>query len=180
MSGGASEVYGMLAEFEQPEALARAAAGMRGVGYRELDCFTPFPVEGVEETLGIGETRLPWLAAGAALLGVVLGYLLQWYASAVHYPINVGGRPLAAWPAFTLPALLSGALLGALVAMAVMLVMNRLPRRDHPLVRSEAFRRASRDRFYLLVRATDPRYEPARTRELLEGLRATTITEVPP
>ena len=180
MSAGASApLYGLLAEFADAPALCAAARHVRAHGYTRAEAYSPFPVEGLDEVLGAPRDRV----APAALVGGILGgagaYFLQWYAAVVDYPVNIGGRPLHSWPAF-IPATFELTILGAaLAAVIAMLALNGLPRLYHPLFEVEEFESASRNRFFLCLRASDPVFAPGPARALLEGLQPMLLREVP-
>jgi hypothetical protein len=168
-----------VAEFETPAALVHAAEKARDFGYKRMDAYTPFPLEELPEALGQRPTMLPFVVLLGGLIGGIGGYLLQ-YVTAVHtYPLNVGGKPLHSWPAF-IPVTFECTVLGAaLAAVLGMLALNGLPMPYHPLFHVERFALASRDRFFLCIRAVDPKFDLAGTRQFLEGLGAREVTEVP-
>ncbi len=169
--------YGLMAEFGEAGALLRAARRARAEGYRQIEAYTPFPVEGLAEIVGGRRNRIPLFALAGGLLGGAGGYLLQWYTAVIDYPINSGGRPLHSWPAF-IPTTFELTVLGAaLAAFFGMLVLNGLPRFYHPVFNAPRFD-LSRDRFFLCVRAEDDRFEPAATRIFLETLGPVDIVEV--
>lgn len=170
----------LLACFRDEDALVAAARRARDAGYRRLDGHSPFPIAGLAEALGFRENLVPWLAAGGFAAGAGLALFIQWWTSVVDYPINVGGRPLAAWTAFAFPAFEIACLTGVVVAALGMLLLNGLPNRRHPSLSVEAFRRVSQDRFFLSVAAGDPRFDPVATRRFLLGLGAEEVIEVPP
>jgi hypothetical protein len=173
------QLYGLLAEFDSAEALLQAAEQMRAQGYRRLEGHTPFPVEGLAETLGFEERRLPFLALAGGILGGVGGLYLQWYLNAYDYPINVGGRPLDAWPAFAIGGF-EMTVLGAVLAVVLgMLWLNGLPQLHHPLFNAPLYQGVTRDRFLLSVEHNDPYFDRDETRALLEELGASAVEEVP-
>lgn len=164
-------LYGLLAAFRSPEDLLEAARQVRAAGYRRLDAFSPFPVHGLADLLGhFRDPLLPRLVAIGAAVGYFGMLFLQWYGSVVAYPLNVGGRPLAAWPAFQLPAFEMGVLFATFAVMIGMLARNHLPRLSHPVFAAPGFERASADRFFLCILASDPRFDRHDTRAFLEGL----------
>lgn len=171
-------VYGLVAEFTTTEALLTAAGRTRAAGYRQVDAYTPLPIEGLAEALGFGHTRLPEAVLLGGILGGAVGYLMQFYLTAVDYPLNVGGRPLHSWPAF-IPVTFEMAILGAsLAAVLGMLWLNQLPMPYHPLFNVPEFGLASRDRFFLCIEAQDPKFDLMATRRFLESLNPTRISVV--
>jgi len=172
-------IYGLVAEFDQPEPLMEAARRAREQGYRHLDAFTPFPVDGLPEALGLRPSRLPLLVLLAAVAGGAGAYFLQWYTTVIEYPLDIGGRPLHSWPAF-IPVTFELAILsGAVAAVVGMLFANRLPMPYHPLFNVPGFDRVSRDRFFLCIESSDPAFDMAGTRQFLEGLKPRAVREVP-
>jgi hypothetical protein len=171
-------IYGLLAEFEQPEQLLAAAHRAREAGYRRMDAYTPFPVEGLAEALGRHYTLVPLITLIGGLAGCAGGFGLQYWVSKVAYPINVGGKPFNSWPSF-IPVTFEMTILGAaLSAVLGMLALNGLPMPYHPLFNEPRFALASRDRFFLCVEARDRRFDLAETRRLLESLTPRAVMEV--
>ena len=171
-------IYGLMAEFDQPERLVAAARRAAEAGYRALNAYAPYPVEGLAEALGQAHTRLPLLVLVGGALGGAAGYLLQLWTMAFDYPLNIGGRPLNSWPAF-IPVTFECIILGAaLAAVFGMLGLNGLPMPYHPLFNVERFALASRDRFFLAIRAIDPKFDLGETRRFLESTGAREVTEV--
>jgi hypothetical protein len=172
-------LYGMLAEFKTAEDLIAAAKQAREAGYRDIDAYSPFPLEGLVEETGQFKDRVPLLTLIGGILGGVGGFFLQWYAAVIDYPINVGGRPLNSWPSF-IPATFELTVLGAaLFAVFGMLAMNRLPKLYHPLFNVPEFELASRSRFFLCLRCGDPKFEVESARHFLQSLEPLTLSEVP-
>jgi hypothetical protein len=171
-------IYGLLAEFDNVEALLSAAERVRDQGYRKADAYTPFPVHGLSEALGFHKSRVPMLVLLGGAIGGLTGFFGMWFGS-VNYPLNVGGKPLYSWPAF-IPITFEMTIMGA-AGMAVlgMLALNGLPRPHHPLFNLDRFQLASRNRFFICIEATDPRFELMRTRQFLESLHPLTVAEVP-
>ncbi|HYB61305.1 MAG TPA: DUF3341 domain-containing protein [Methylomirabilota bacterium] len=171
-------IYGLLAEFKRPEQLVVAAREARAAGYRRMEGYTPFAVEGLAETLGRRSTHVPMLTLCGGLVGGAAGFLLQYWVSKIAYPINVGGRPFNSWPMF-IPITFEMTILGAaLSAVLGMLALNGLPMPHHPLFNEPRFALASRDRFFLCIEARDPRFDRAQTRQYLESLGAQAVMEV--
>ena len=171
-------IWGLLAEFESPTALVEAAARVRDAGYKRIDAHTPFPIEELPEALGVKPTILPLLVLCGALVGCVGGYFMQYYASTVGYPLNVGGRPMHSWPMFVPITFELTVLLGGLTAVIGMLALNRLPMPYHPLFNVPRFALATRDRFFLSIEARDRRFERQETARFLRELGAREVSEV--
>jgi hypothetical protein len=150
---------GWLARFDDADALLLAVRELRGLGYTQMEAYTPYAVEGLAEALGPVRNRIPLLVLLGGLCGGFGTLFLEWYASVVDYPIDVGGRPDASWPAFIPAALEMTILFAALFGIAGMFVANGLPRLNHPLFDLPAFEAASRDGFFLWLRADDPRFD---------------------
>jgi hypothetical protein len=176
----ATRTYGLLAEFEAPEDLVSAAARAYADGYRHMDAHTPFPVHGLAEAIGFHTNCVPLLVLIAGIIGAGLGFFSQYWASVIDYPINVGGRPLNSWPAFIPITFEVTILVAALTAVLGMLALNGLPQPYHPVFNAPRFALATRDRFFLCIEATDPRFDPMATRAFLEGLGAREVTDVEP
>lgn len=171
--------YGMLAELASADQLLDAVRRTRAAGYRQIDAYAPFPIEGLVEALGPHRDRIPLLTLIGGVLGGVGGYFMQWYSAVISLPINVGGRPLHSWPSF-IPVTFELAVLGAaLFAVFGMLALNRLPQLYHPLFNVQAFELASRNRFYLCVLCSDKQYDAAKVQRHLESLDPLLVQEVP-
>jgi Alternative complex III, ActD subunit len=171
-------IYGVMAEFTHAEELIEAARRAHEAGYRKMDAYTPFPVEGLSEAMHTRPSRLPFIVLMGGIVGGLTGYLMQYYASVVAYPLNVGGRPLHSWPAFIPVTFELTILIAALSAVLGMLALNGLPRPYHPVFNVDAFIHASRDRFYLVIEARDPKFDREETAEFLESLPAHEVFEV--
>ncbi len=163
-------MYGLLAEFATPEKILEAARRARGEGYRRMDAYTPMPVEGLAEAIGLGKSRVPLIVFLGGLTGCLGGFFLQWWIAVVDYPINVGGRPLNSWPSFIPVTFELTILLSACAAIGGLFALCRLPWPHHPVFNVPEFERASQDRFFLCIEAADPRFDPQATRRFLEGL----------
>ncbi|MBO9539954.1 DUF3341 domain-containing protein [bacterium] len=167
-----------MASFETPEAVLEAARRTREAGYRCLDAFTPYPVEGLAEAIGSAQSRLPlWVLIGG-LCGGLGGFGLQYFSMVHNYPYDVGGRPANSWPAFVPITFELTILAAALVAVFGMLAANGLPRPHHPVFDAPGFERATLDRFFLCVEARDPRFEKDATRRFLESLNPKDVADV--
>jgi len=172
MSPDRAELYGLLAEFETPGELMRAATIVRDQGYKRWDCYSPFPVHGLDLAMGLRDTRLPWIVLGGGTVGCAVGLLMQWWMNARDYPIVVSDKPLWSVPANIPVAFELTVLFSALSAFAAMFAFNRLPRFFHPTFRSERFRRVTNDRFFITIESTDPRFDVERTEALLRSAGA--------
>jgi Alternative complex III, ActD subunit len=170
--------YGLLAEFATQDELVRAADTAYAAGFRKMDGYAPFPVEGLAEALG-KNNRLPLLILIGGIIGGVGGYFMEWYANAISYPINIGGRPIHSWPAFIPITFELTVLCAGLTAFFGSLALNGLPRPHHPLFGVPEFDRASQDRFFLCIEARDRKFHPIQTRAFLESLNPLFVTEVP-
>ncbi len=171
-------LYGLMAEFDDAEALLAAAEKTRDAGYKKFEAYTPMPIHGLDEAVGYRGTRLPWVIFGAGLLGASGMFALQTWINLVEYPMNIGGRPLFSWPAF-IPATFEGmVLLSAFAAVFGMIAACGLPRPYHPVFNAPNFERASVDRFFLCIEAADPKFELKRTRQFLESLEPLAVSTV--
>jgi hypothetical protein len=172
-------VYGLVAEFERPADLLRAARSAYDKGYRKMDAYTPFPVEDLAEALGFRRTRLPLVVLLGGIVGCAGGFFLQYWMAVLEYPINVGGRPLNSWPMFIPITFELTVLVAALSAVLGMLAMNGLPTPYHPLFHLPRFALATRDRFFLCIEARDPLFDLGQTRQFLASLNPREVSEVP-
>jgi hypothetical protein len=172
------DAFGLLAEFETPEALVAAAREARAQGYRSLDAFTPFPVPELNGVLRLHDSRVLWLGLCGGIFGFVLALAMQIFTN-FDYPINVGGRPLYALSAFAVIAFELTVLFAALFPAIGMLALNGLPRLHHPVFAARAFARASKDRFFLCVLADDDKFDARETTRFLRTLDASSVELVP-
>ncbi|HTR42323.1 MAG TPA: DUF3341 domain-containing protein [Pseudomonadales bacterium] len=172
-------IYGLLAEFASEEEILAAVKSAYSHGYRRMDAFAPFPVDGLAEALGRKKTAVPLIVFFAGLCGGIGGYFLQWYAMAVSYPLNIGGRPLNSWPAYVPITFELTILSAAFAAIISMLALNRLPEPYHPVFNIPEFERASADKFFLCIEAVDPQFDLRATRNFLAALKPELIAEVP-
>ncbi len=172
-------IYGMLAEFDSPSELVAAARRAYEEGYRRMDGYSPFPVEELSEAIGFHRDNVSLVVLIGGIVGCVGGYLMQWWISAVSYPINVGGRPYHSWPAFIPVTFEMTVLVAGLSAVLGMLALNGLPMPYHPVFHEPRFAFATRDRFFLAIEARDPKFDRIGTRRFLESLNPHAVTEVP-
>lgn len=172
-------IYGMLAEFDSPTALVAAAHRTHQAGYQKIDAYSPFPVEGLAEAIGFHRNAVPLVVLIGGLIGGLSGYLMQYWISAISYPLNVGGKPYHSWPAFIVVTFEMTILFAGLSAVFGMLALNGLPMPYHPVFNAPRFAFATKDRFFLIVFSSDPKYSAAETRRFLESLGPRSISEVP-
>jgi hypothetical protein len=173
------KIHGLLVEFDSPEPLIEAVQKVREAGYRDIDAYTPFPVEELERALELPRTRLPLIMLLGGIAGAIGGFGLQYYVSVIAYPLNVGGRPLNSWPAFIPVTFEATILVAALSGVLAMLALNGLPMPYHPVFNVERFRMASRNSFFLCIESRDPRFDLERTREWLESITSREVLVVP-
>lgn len=169
---------GLLAEFDDPQALRAAARAAREQGFAQLDAHSPIPIDGLADDLGQPPTRLPALVFIAGAVGALLGFGVQYFSAVVAYPLDIGGRPYDSWPDFVPVSFEVAVLFAALTAVIAMLALNGLPRLRHAVFTVPDFARASQDRYFLFVGAHDPRFDRKRTRDFLAGLHPLAIFDV--
>ena len=171
--------YGLLAEFETPTQLVRAAENAYAAGYRRMDCYTPYPVEEAAEAIGFHKNEVSLVCLIGGLLGVAAMFGLETWISLWAYPLNIAGRPYYSWPAFVVPAYEWTILFAGLSAAFGMLALNGLPQVYHPLFNAPNFRSgATSDKFFLCLESADPKFETAETRTFLERLAPLSVVEV--
>ncbi len=172
-------VYGLMAEFDTVNDAIVAAHRVYAAGYRKIDAYAPFPVEELSEAIGFQRNGVALICLIGGLLGGTAAYVLQWWVNTAGYPVNIGGRPLHSWPAFIIVTFEMTILFSGLSAVFGMLALNGLPQPYHPVFNVPQFDAASRDKFFIVIFATDKKYDPQATREFLESLNPTSVAEVP-
>ena len=172
-------IYGIMAEFDDPKALVLAARRTYEAGFRKIDTYSPFPIEEAAEAIGFHHNAVPLVVLIGGIVGGVSGYLLQWWINVVSYPVNVGGRPYHSWPAFIVVTFEMTILFAGLAAVFGMLALNGLPMPYHPVFNVPRFAFATKDRFFLIIFSSDPKFSTGSTRTFLEGLQPRSISEVP-
>src|SRR5688572_4855618 len=177
----AAPIYGLMAEFADPTALVEAARRTRAEGFRKFDAYSPFPIHELFEALDAHDRRLPLTVLGGGIAGMLGGFGLCYYTSVIAYPLNVGGRPLNSWPSFIPVTFETTILIAAFSAVIGMIVLNGLPMPYHPVFNVERFAKgASRDRLFLVIEATDEKFDREKTRAFLQTLGAKEINDIEP
>jgi hypothetical protein len=172
------EIYGLMAEFPDPASVVAAARQVREAGYRKVDAFSPYPIEALSEALEFHKSKLPLLVLMGGAAGLVGGYGLQYWTSVIDYPLNIGGRPFHSWVSFIPVTFEVTILLAALTAVLGMLALNGLPEPYHPVFNVPRFALASKDRFFICIEATDPRFDHDETWRFLTSLGARVVSDV--
>lgn len=172
------EIHGMLAMFETHEDLLNAARRAYARGYRKMDAYSPFPIEGLARALGRKYTAVPFLVLFGGATGCLGGYIMQWFAMAVDYPLNVGGRPFHSWPQYIPITFELTVLIAALTGFFCVIILNRFPQPYHPVFNVPEFSRATQDRFFLCIEAGDPKFHTDEVENFLQGLGPEAVWEV--
>jgi len=175
----ANELYGLMAEFDSAQSLVDAARQTTAAGFSKFEGYTPVPVEELNDIIHRKRTILPKLVLAGGLTGMLTGFALQFWASVLEYPMNVGGRPFASWPAFVVPSYELTILFASLTAAGGMIALNGLPQPYHPVFNAPRFSLATSDKFFLVIEAVDPKFDKVGTQEFLAGLGAKGVYEVP-
>lgn len=173
-----ARLHGIVAEFLEPEEVLSAASRAYAEGYRRMDAYTPFPVEGLAEAIGFRRNGVPLVALLGGIFGASLGFGMQCFSAMHDYPINVGGRPLYSWPSFIPITFELTILFAALAALFGMFALNRLPQPHHPIFETPFFEQRNASRFYLCIQADDPRFDRDRVSRFLRQLAPQHIWEV--
>ena len=175
MTSHPTKYYGIMAEFDSPAAILAAAEKVRDAGYRRWETFTPFPIHGMDKVGGYRNSLVGWFALLFGAGAFVATAVMIWYCNAFDYPLVVGGKPMFSPPMTFVPSYILMILGAAVGAFAGMLLLNGLPRLYHPLLAKARFALASRDKFFLVIGANDPKFSETETRQLLESLGGTHI-----
>ena len=154
-------VHGVMAEFDTGQALVDAARKTMASGYTRVEAYTPVPIEELNDVLHRTRTKLPQMILAGGLTGMASGFALQYWTSVIDYPMNIGGRPFASWPAFVVPSYELTILFASLTAMIAMIVANGLPQPYHPVFNVARFSLASSDKFFLVIESSDPKFTGA-------------------
>ena len=171
-------LHALMTDFESPSQFMQACVKVRDAGFKHWDAHSPFPVHGLDDAMGIRGTRLPWIVLVGGITGFSAALLMQWWMNAVDYPYIISGKPLLGLPAnfpvmFELTVLFS-----AFACFFGMWGLNGMPRWHHPLLANDRFRRASQDRFYVVIEARDPKFDSEKTRAFLASLGGAVVEEV--
>ena len=174
-----STLYGLLAEFDTPSEILTATRRAYAEGYRKMDAYSPMPVHDLDRALGMEKNAVPLVTLIGGILGGSTAYMLQWWINTIAYPINVAGRPMHSWPSFIPVTFEMTVLFAGIAAFVGMLALNGLPMPYHPIFNAERFSFVTRDKFFLCIEATDPRFDRVETAEFLQALNPRAVTEVP-
>ena len=175
-----NSIYAIVGEFDDPDTLVAAAGKARSEGYRKMEAYTPFPVHGLTDALEFYDSKVFYIVFVMGCIGFLTGVGLEWWTSAVDYPMNVGGRPYVSWPSFVPVVFECTVLLSAFGALLGMLGLNGLPRPYHSIFNTPNFERASQDKFFLAIESVDKRFDRQETAKFLKSLGATAVSEVEP
>jgi hypothetical protein len=171
-------LYGVIAEFENPNDLVHAARKVYEAGYRRINGYSPYPIEELSEAIGFMHTSLPLIVFIGGVVGGLSGFFMQYWIEVIDYPINVGGKPFNSWPAFIPITFEMTVLFAAFSAVLGMLVLNKLPQPYHPVFNAPNFALATRDRFFLAVEANDAKFNHEQVTDLLKSLGAIEVSDV--
>ncbi len=172
-------IHGLMAEFVKPEEILNAARRAREAGYRRMDAYTPYSVEGVSAALGMHRSPIPSVVFFGGLTGAAIAFWMQYYSMSISYPFDVGGKPTNSWPAFIPITFEVLVLVASFAALVALLVVCGLPRPHHPVFAVPSFARASQDRFFLCIEAVDPLFDRTATAQFLLSLAPHDVVEVP-
>ena len=175
----APSIYGLMAEFETPTELVNACKAAYAEGYRDMDAYSPFPIEEASEAIGFHKSAVPLVTLVGGLLGGASGFALQYWINVIAYPLNIGGKPYDSWPAFIVPTFELTILFAGIIGMLGMFALNGLPQPYHPVFNVARFSNATRNRFFLCLEATDPKFDLTGTHQFMERLKPLSISEVP-
>jgi hypothetical protein len=173
-----SALHGVMAEYDSGQALVDAARKTMAQGFTRVEAYSPVPIEDLNTIIHKTRTVLPKLVLAGGLTGMATGFALQYWASVIEYPMNVGGRPYATWPAFVVPSYELTILFSSLAAAIGMFALNGLPQPYHPVFNVERFSMASSDKFFLVIESADPRFDHAGTTRFLQDQGAKGVYDV--
>ena len=171
-------LHGVMAEFDSAQALVDAARKTMAQGFRSVEAYSPVPIEELNDIIHKKRTKLSRFVLAGGIAGMATGFTLQYWASVIEYPMNIGGRPLASWTTFIVPSYELTILFAALTAAIGMIVLSGLPQPYHPVFNVDRFSMASSDKFFLVIEATDSKFEAHKVGEFLRGTGAKGVYDV--
>src|SRR6202171_1628680 len=174
----APRLYGIMAQFDSPSALVAAARETYGAGYRQINGYSPFPIEELSDAIGFKRTTLPLIVLAGGIIGALGGFFMQYWMEVIDYPINVGGKPFNSWPAFIPITFECTVLAAAFAAVFGMLALNKLPQPYHPVFNAPNFALATRDSFFLVIEASDGKFEHDQVVNFMKGLDPKDLIDV--
>jgi Protein of unknown function (DUF3341) len=172
------KLYGVMAQFHSPSALVAAARETYTAGYRRINGYSPFPIEELSDAIGFKRTTLPLIVLAGGIIGALGGFFMQYWMEVIDYPINVGGKPFNSWPAFIPITFECTVLCAAFAAVFGMLALNKLPQPYHPVFNAPNFALATRDSFFLVIEANDPKFDHDEAIRFLKNLEARDVCDV--
>ena len=178
LSAAGRPLHGVMAEYATPADVIAAAKAVRAAGWKKVDAYTPFPIEALNDVLDLHHSKVPLVVLCGGILGGIAGYGMQYWMSVINYPLNIGGRPFHSWVAFIPPTFETTVLFAGIFAVVGMIVLNGLPRPYHPVFNAPRFTAASRDRYFLMILARDPRFRAGDTFRFMETLGASLVSDV--
>jgi hypothetical protein len=171
-------LYGLMAEFADAADLLCATQKTGAAGYRRLDAFSPFAIDGMDDALSLHSSSISYFVLAGTLIGAIVGFGMQYFAAVIIYPVNVGGRPLDSIPAFIPITFEMAVLFGAFTGLIAMLVLNGLPMPYHPVFNVPEFKEMTHGRFFLCIEARDPQFNLDATRQFLQSLNPLRVSDV--
>jgi hypothetical protein len=175
---GAAALYGIMAEFDNPSDLVAAARRTHEAGYRRINGYSPYPIEELDEAIGFTRTSLPLIVLIGGIVGALGGFFMQYWMEVIDYPLNVGGKPFNSWPAFIPITFECTVLVASFAAVFGMLLLNKLPQPYHPVFNAPNFALATRDKFFLVIEANDPKFKHAEAMRFMNTLGAMGVNDV--
>jgi hypothetical protein len=175
---GTPALYGIMAEFDNPSDLVAAARRTYEAGYRRINGYSPYPIEELSEAIGFTRTALPLIVLAGGVIGGLGGFFMQYWMEVIDYPLNVGGKPYNSWPAFIPITFETTVLCAAFAAVLGMLVLNKLPQPYHPVFNAPNFALATRDKFFLVIEANDPKFRHDEATQFMNTLGAREVCNV--
>ena len=172
------KLYGVMAQFDSPSTLVAAARETYAAGYRQINGYSPFPIEELSDAIGFKRTTLPLIVLAGGIIGAVGGFFMQYWMEVIDYPINVGGKPFNSWPAFIPITFECTILAAAIAAVFGMLALNKLPQPYHPVFNAPNFALATRDSFFLVIESKDPKFDHDEAKRFLKTLEARDVCDV--